>query len=181
SGSIPAKSSGLSSTSGTTPQLIRFVRWIRANDLTMTARTPRYIGPVAAASRDEPWPYVSPPTMMDRPAALARARKAASTYVKQNSEIAGMFERNTRTAEPAGEMSSVDTLSPSLITTGASSVSATGSPRGTGLMFGPRGISPAPSGWTNPTVELAKRAGRLTGAGAPSVRGSGQTPVGAEA
>ena len=36
------------------PQLIRFDRWMRANDFTMTARTPRYIGPVAAASRDDP-------------------------------------------------------------------------------------------------------------------------------
>src|SRR5215471_3391775 len=119
--------------------------------------------------------------MMLRPAALARATNSASTYLKENSAMAGMLERNTSTAAPAGEMSSVDILSPSLITTGASSVSATGSPRGTGLMFGPRGISPAPSGSTNPTVELAKRAGRLTGAGAPSVRGSVMTPVSADA
>src|SRR5262249_52133955 len=119
--------------------------------------------------------------MMDRPAALARATKSASTYLNVNSAIAGMFDRNTSTAEPAGEMSSVDTLSPSLMTTGASSASATGSPSGTGLMLGPRGISPAPSGSTNPTVELAKRAGRFTGAGAPSVRGSVMTPVSAEA
>src|SRR5262249_44275023 len=77
--------------------------------------------------------------MMPRPAAFARATKSAWTYLKVDSAIAGIFERNTSTAEPAGEMSSVDTLSPSLITTGASSVSATGSPSGTGLMFGPRG------------------------------------------
>src|SRR5690349_10745863 len=147
----------------------------------MTARMPRNIGPVAAASRDDPWPYVSPPTMMPRPAALARATKSASTYLNVNSEIAGMFERNTSTAEPAGEMSSVDTLSPSLITTGASSDSATGSPSGTGLMFGPRGISPAPSGSTKPTVDVEKRGGRATGDGAPSVRGSVITPVSAEA
>src|SRR5262249_25861740 len=119
--------------------------------------------------------------MMRRPAAFARATKSASTYLNVNSAIAGMFERNTSTAEPAGEMSSVDTLSPSLITTDASSVSATGSPSGTGLMFGPRGISPAPSGSTNPTVEPAKRARRGTGAGAPSGRGSVMTPVGGEA
>ena len=60
--------------------------------------------------------------------------------------MAGTFERNTSTAEPAGEMSSVETLSPSLSSTGASSDSATGSPSGTGLMFGPRTTSPWPSG-----------------------------------
>ena len=36
--------------------------------------------------------------------------------------MAGTLERNTSTAEPAGEMSSVETLSPSLSSTGASSV-----------------------------------------------------------
>src|SRR2546429_1719179 len=39
------------------------------------------------------------------------------------------------TAAPAGEMSSVETLSPSLRRTDASSAGATGSPRGTGLML----------------------------------------------
>src|SRR6266566_299399 len=119
--------------------------------------------------------------MMERPAAFARPTNSASTYLKQNSEIAGMFERKTSTADPAGEMSSVDTLSPSLITTDASRVSATGSPSGTGLMFGPRGISPMPSGSTNPTVDDAKRGGMVTGVGAPRVRGSVMTPVSAEA
>src|SRR3989441_11791144 len=119
--------------------------------------------------------------MMPRPAAFARATKSASTYLKQNSEIAGMFERKTSTAAPAGEMSSVDTLSPSLITTGASSASATGSPSGTGLMFGPRRISPPPSGSTNPAVEDAKRGGRVTAGGGPSGRGAGVAPGGPEA
>ena len=64
--------------------------------------------------------------MMLRPAAFARATHPASTYLKQNSEMAGTFERNMRAAEPAGEMSSVDTLSPSFSSTGASSASATG-------------------------------------------------------
>src|SRR3989442_15855457 len=119
--------------------------------------------------------------MMPRPAAFARATKSASTYLKQKSEIAGMFERKTSTAAPAGEMSSVDTLSPSLITTGASSASATGSPRGTGLMFGPRRISPPPSGSTNPAVEDAKRGGIVTPGGGPSGGGSVMTPARAEA
>src|SRR5258705_13421319 len=91
-----------------------------------------------------------------------------------------MFERKTSTAEPAGEMSSVDTLSPSLITTGASSASATGSPGGTGLMLGPRGVSPVPSGSTNPAGDVANRGGKATGRGAPRGRGAGGTPVGAE-
>ena len=77
------------------------------------------------------------------------------------SAIAGTLERNTSTAAPAGEMSSVETLSPSLISTGASSVSVTGSPSGTGLMFGPRTTSPVAVRATKPATEVAKRAGRL--------------------
>src|SRR5438552_5213495 len=119
--------------------------------------------------------------MMPRPAAFARATKSAATYLKQNSEIGGMFERKTSTAAPAGEMSSVETLSPSFRSTGASRLAATGSPRGTGLMFGPRRISPPPSGSTNPAVEDAKRGGSVTAGGGPSVRGSVMTPVSAEA
>src|SRR5437867_1921964 len=119
--------------------------------------------------------------MMPRPAARARATNSGSTYLNVNSEIAGMLERNISTAAPAGEMSSVETLSPSLIRTGASSVSATGSPIGTVLMFGPRTTSPSPSGSTKPTVESANCGGSVTGEGAPSVRGSVITPVSAEA
>src|SRR5216117_1498113 len=116
-----------------------------------------------------------------RPAARARVANSPSTYLNVNSEIAGMFDRNTSTAEPAGEMSSVEILSPSLITTDASSVTGTGSPSGTGLMFGPRGISPWPSDSTNPTVEVAKRGSNAVAAWAPRVRGSVMTPVSAEA
>ena len=119
--------------------------------------------------------------MMPCPAALARATNSGSTYLKQKSAMAGTFERNISAAAPAGEMSSVDTLSPSLSSTGASSRSAIGSPRGTGLMLGPRTTSPWPSGGTKPTSEAAKRSGSRTGASAPSVRGSVMTPVTAEA
>ena len=52
--SIASYDAGSSSVSGTMPQLIRFARWIRANDLASTTRTPRYIGPIAATSREEP-------------------------------------------------------------------------------------------------------------------------------
>ena len=149
--------------------------------MTITARTPRYMGAITAASRDEPCPYVSPATMMLRPAAFARATNSGSTYLNECSAMAGTFERNTRTAEPAGEMSSVETLSPSLSSTGASSDSATGSPSGTGLMFGPRTTSPRPSGATKPATEAANFAGSVTAGSAPSVRGSVMTPVSAEA
>src|SRR5215831_14442761 len=118
---------------------------------------------------------------MLQPAALARATKSGSTYLKENSAMAGTLERNMSAAEPAGEMSSVETLSPSLSSTGASSDSGTGSPSGTGLMFGPRTMSPPPSGATKPTSEAANRSGSFTGGSAPRERGSVMTPVTAEA
>src|SRR5690242_14910407 len=119
--------------------------------------------------------------MMLRPSALARATNSGSTYLNENSAMAGTLERNISAAVPAGEMSSVETLSPSFKSTGASSDSATGSPSGTGLMLGPRMMSPVPSGGTKPTSEAAKRSGSITGASTPSVRGSVMTPVIAEA
>ncbi len=57
--------------------------------------------------------------MTPPPAARARATKSGSTLRKQNSEMAGTLERNISTAVPEGEMSSVETLSPSLMSTGA--------------------------------------------------------------
>src|SRR5262249_19046099 len=119
--------------------------------------------------------------MIPRPAAFARGTNSGSTYLKQCSAMAGTFERNTSTAAPAGEMSSVETLSPSVSSTGASSVGATGSPRGTGLMLGPRSTSPPPSGATNPASDVTNRGGSFTSDGAPNVRGSVMTPVSAEA
>ena len=119
--------------------------------------------------------------MTEHPAVFARETNSGSTYLKQNSAIAGTFERKTSTAAPAGEMSSVETLSPSFSSAGASSVSLTGSPSGTVLMLGPRTTSPWPSGATKPATESAKRAGSRAGAWAPSVRGSVMTPVSAEA
>src|SRR5438445_8660237 len=101
--------------------------------------------------------------MIPHPAAFARVTNSGSTYLKENSAIAGMLERKTSTAAPAGEMSSVDILSPSFSSTGASSASATGSPSGTDLIFGPRMTSPLPSGMTSParseehTSELQSR------------------------
>src|SRR3989442_15490438 len=119
--------------------------------------------------------------MMPRPDAFARATNSGSTYLKQCSAMAGTLERNTSTAAPAGEMSSVETLSPSLSSTGASSVSATGSPSGTALMLGPRITSPPPSGATSPASDGTKRGGSFTSGGVPRVRGSVMTPVSAEA
>src|SRR5437773_955041 len=112
---------------------------------------------------------------------LALATNSASTYLKQNSAMAGTFERNISAAAPAGEMSSVEILSPSSSSTGASSVAGTGSPSGTGLMLGPRITSPTPSGVTKPASEVAKRSGSVTGGSAPSVRGSVITPLTADA
>src|SRR3990172_1186555 len=114
---------------------------MRAKDLTMTARTPSAIGPEAADSRDEPWPYVSPATMIPAFAALARVANSGSRYLKQNSAIAGMLERRTRAWMPEGMMSSVETLSPTLSSTGATSVSSGGAATGTGLMLGPLATS----------------------------------------
>src|SRR5262249_1794677 len=103
------------------------------------------------------------------------------TYLKQCSAIAGTFERKTSTAAPAGEMSSVEILSPSLSNTGASRLAATGSPSGTGLMLGPRTTSPPPSGATSPTSDGPRRGASFTSEGAAGVRGSVMTPVSAEA
>src|SRR5206468_1116984 len=119
--------------------------------------------------------------MIPHPAAFARVTNSGSTYLKENSAIAGMLERKTSTAAPAGEMSSVDILSPSFSSTGASSASATGSPSGTDLIFGPRMTSPLPSGMTSPALEVAKLSGRYGAAGVPAARGSVIVPVSAEA
>ena len=96
--------------------------------------------------------------------------------------MAGTFDRKTRTAEPAGEMSSVETLSPSLSRTGASSVSGDRLAQRHRLDVGAAHDLAVPSGVDSPTVESAKRAWQLDrGLGAPSVRGSVITPVSAEA
>src|SRR5262249_61695449 len=101
---------------------------------------------------------------MPVPGARARATKSASVFLKVNSAMAGTLERKTRAAVPDGEMSSVDTLSPSLISTGARSVASTGRPRGTSLMLGPRttvtvAASLAGDGGRSPAVD----AGRVGG------------------
>src|SRR2546422_11025470 len=74
---------------------------------------------------------------MPEPAALARATNSASVFLNVNSAMAGTLERKTSTAVPDGEMSSVETLSPSLISTGNLSDSSSARPRGTSLMLGP--------------------------------------------
>ena len=38
----------------------RFDRWMRSNDLAITALTPSSLVPLAAQSRDEPVPYSAP-------------------------------------------------------------------------------------------------------------------------
>src|SRR2546429_7366960 len=118
--------------------------------------------------------------MIPGPAATARVTNSGSTYLKEISAIAGMLERKTSTAAPAGEMSSVDILSPSFSSAGASGASATGSPSGTDLIFGPRMTSPLPSGMTNPALAVAKLSGRCGAAGVAAVRGWGVVPVSGE-
>src|SRR3989337_1814303 len=76
-----------------------------------------------------------------------------------------MLERRGRILEPAGRMWSVLTLSPSLMSTGALIVWASGCARGSGLMLGPRAIStpaPLPAGWmirSSARAETAATAG----------------------
>ena len=124
--------------------------------------------------------------MTPEPAARARATNSASTLRKQNSAMAGTLERNISTAVPDGEMSSVETLSPSLISTGALRRSSTGAPRGTGLMFGPFSTStPAasagPTGGMSPATEASSDAGHCRSGAVPALRGSVIRPVSAEA
>jgi len=48
--------------SGITPMPMRFERWMRSKDSTITALTPSSAVPLAAQSRDEPEPYSLPPS-----------------------------------------------------------------------------------------------------------------------
>ena len=102
--------------------------------------------------------------MMPTPAAFARSTNVASTFRKQNSEMAGTLVRNMRLWVPDGEMSSVETLSPSTIRTGAVRLSGKACPRGTSLMFGPLitralAASAAGAGGTRPAIDAASDAG----------------------
>src|SRR5215510_5833772 len=102
--------------------------------------------------------------MTPTPAALARATKSGSTFLKQYSEMAGTFILNINVSVPDGEMSSVDTLSPSLISTRAVNDSSGGRPRGTSLMLGPLKTSvvrpsSTDTGGTSPAAEAANDAG----------------------
>ena len=87
---------------------------------------------------------------------------------------------------PEGEIASVETLSPSLISTGAVSRSSTGTPRGTGLMFGPfttsvEAASASDAGGISPAAEASSEAGHVRSGAVPTVRGSVMRPVRAEA
>src|SRR3972149_5877871 len=70
-------------------------------------------------------------------AALARVTNSGSRYLKQNSAMAGMLDRNTRAWTPEGVMSSVEILSPTLSSTGATRGSSGGAATGTGFVLGP--------------------------------------------
>src|SRR5437867_10546951 len=123
--------------------------------------------------------------MTPRPAACARATKSGSTFLKQNRAMAGTLVRNISVSVPDGEMSSVETLSPSLISTGAVTVSSGGRPRGTSLMLGPLTTSTAQAssgeaGGTRPASEAASDAGSRRPGAAPALRGSVIAPWGAD-
>lgn len=86
----------------------------------------------------------------------------------------------------AGMIWSVVILSPTLSSTGASTVSGRGAVLGKGLMLGPRTISTASisassAGGTIILSLMRKRSGRVTTGASPRVRGSVSTPVRAEA
>src|SRR3990170_1230062 len=119
-------------------------------------------------------------------AALARVTNSGSRYLKQNSAIAGMLERRTRAWMPEGMMSSVETLSPTLSSTGATSVSSGGAATGTGLMLGPLATSTlaasaSGAGFTSPADEASNDLGKIRSGGATWRRGSVIVPVRAEA
>src|SRR5262249_26409650 len=120
---------------------------------------------------------------MPVPAARARATKSASVFLNVNSAMAGTLERKTRAAVPEGEMSSVDTLSPSLISTGARSVAWTGRPRGTSLMLGPRttvtaAASLSGDGGSSPALDAVRVAGEGGAGAAAPAGGAGVGPGG---
>src|SRR3989337_3807587 len=118
-------------------------------------------------------------------AALARVTNSGSRYLKQNSAMAGMLDRNTSAWTPEGVMSSVEILSPTLSSTGATRVSSGGGPTGTGLILGPfitstRAASLSGTGGTRPADEASNDLGKIRSGGAARLRGSGRTPVRAQ-
>ena len=181
--SRPSQCRRSSKTSGTRPQLMRLARWIRANDLAMTARTPRCMGPmdrrlarralaVRLAAHDD-----AAPGRLGAGHELRRRRSGSRTR-----RWPGRSSGRRAPREPEGEMSSVETLSPSLRSTGAS--------RRLGHRLAERhrlDVRTAHDLARAVGRDEADRRGREAGrqrrppAGAPSVRGSVMTPVSAEA
>src|SRR4029450_1971491 len=95
--------------------------------------------------------------------------------------MAGTLERNTSAAVPEGEMSSVDTLSPSFRSTVARSDASTGRPRGPGLMLGPfnpsvAAASAVEAGGSRPASDAVREEGYCRVGAAPRVRGLVVTP-----
>lgn len=94
---------------------------------------------------------------------------SASIWVKVNAEMAAMLERNGSTRAPAGMISSVETSSPTLRATVASSRSGSGSKSGSEAMFGPftsrsPWAYPAGRGGTSMDVFTCERAGSVPAA-----------------
>ena len=115
---------------------------------------------------------------------MARATNVASVVLKTYSEIAGRLERSGRMCAIAGRIWSVETLSPSLIST-SPRIESGSTPRVTiGLMFGPRRISTRSGcgeGGSIMRSSSTKARGARTRTGAEMLRGSTTSPATAAA
>src|SRR5262249_57933711 len=93
--------------------------------------------PARGPARGGPGHGAGPARRKPRAPAGAGVTNSGSTLRNVNWAMAGMLERKTSTWEPEGEMSSVETLSPSLMRTAPPISSPGGRPTGTSRMFGP--------------------------------------------
>src|SRR5271157_1887961 len=107
----------------------------------MIAFTPRYMGHNAACSRLDPCPYDSPPIMilaiLFALFSNARVANVLSMSSKVKEAYFGILDRNFN-RKPAGEISSVVILSPTLMVQTPLIRGENGSGTGGSLMLGPR-------------------------------------------
>src|SRR5260370_41480272 len=105
---------------------------------------------------------------------------------KENSAIWGMLLRNGSARTPAGMISSVDTSSPTLSSTGTSMVSGSGSNSGSGEIFGPfssttcDAASEDNGGMNISRLTIGSAGSAMCGYGKQNTRRAGQTPASAE-
>src|SRR6266581_5803970 len=120
------------------------------------------------------------------PHSLARATNSGSSFRKQYSVMAGMFDRSAITITPSGDMEPVEMLSGNTMSTFHCNASGRSGGTGGGLMFGPRKIVTAAASSTEGGQISMKSS--VTGFGAvmlgysmPRSRGSVITPFNAVA